>query len=124
MSSEKNSGGPTSVAASRITAQRFSSVMGVFSMCLCTFSIITMAASTMAPMAMAMPPSDMMLALMPMRSMTMKAARMPTGREKMITSAERRWNRNTAQTMITTMNSSMSLPSRVSTARPIRPERS
>ena len=34
-------------------------------MCLWAFSIMMMTASTMAPMAMAMPPSDMMLELMP-----------------------------------------------------------
>ena len=90
ISNEKNSGGPTSIAASRMMSQRFSSVTPVLSMCLCTFSIMTMAASTMAPIAMAIPPSDMMLALMPMRSMMIKATRMPTGSDRIITSAERR----------------------------------
>ncbi|MCY1357079.1 hypothetical protein D9M69_435560 [compost metagenome] len=68
----KNSAGPTSAAASPITRQWASPCScspgcRAFhaSMCLCAFSIITTAASTMAPMAMAMPPSDMMLALMP-----------------------------------------------------------
>ena len=41
-------------------------------MCLWAFSIMMIAASTIAPMAMAMPPSDMMLALMPCQRMTMK----------------------------------------------------
>ena len=41
-----------------------------------------------------------------------------------MTADERRWNRNTAQTSATTRNSSMSLPCSVSTARSIRSERS
>ncbi len=72
ISSEKNSAGPTSTAASPITRQR-SSPASVWFGCscaqrssfLCAFSIITTAASTIAPMAIAMPPSDMMLALTP-----------------------------------------------------------
>ena len=60
MSSEKNSAGPTSIAASiRISARGLPG--GARSRCLCAFSIMTIAASTMAPMAMAMPPRLMML---------------------------------------------------------------
>ena len=72
ISSEKNSAGPTSHAASVITCQRVSPssvspgcAWFQASIFLWAFSIITTAASTMAPMAMAMPPSDMMLALTP-----------------------------------------------------------
>jgi hypothetical protein len=56
--------------------------------------------------------------------MTMKLARMPSGSVTMATKAERRWNRNTTQTSATTMNSSISLWLRFSTARSIRLERS
>ena len=60
MSSEKNSGGPTSLAASiKISVRGLSG--GARSKCLCAFSIMTMAASIIAPMAMAMPPKLMML---------------------------------------------------------------
>ena len=72
ISSEKNSAGPTSTAASPTTrhcASPFRSSPGCSwrqaSMCLCAFSIITTAASTIAPIAMAMPPSDITLALTP-----------------------------------------------------------
>ena len=65
MSSEKNNGGPTSEAASPMMRQRFSFVSTSFSMCLCTFSIITIAESTIAPTAIAIPPNDMMFALIP-----------------------------------------------------------
>ncbi len=62
MSSEKNSGFPTSLAASMTMKLRSPGrpACSHFSRRLWAFSIITMAASTMAPMAMAMPPSDMM----------------------------------------------------------------
>ena len=89
INSEKNKAGPTSLAASLMIRHLFSSVRGSRSICLWTFSIITMAASTMAPTAMAMPPNDMMLALMPCRFMTMNAHRMPIGRLITMTSAER-----------------------------------
>ena len=70
MSSEKNSDGPTSLAASISTSVRgFSG--GARSRCLCAFSIMTMAASIMAPMAMAMPPRLMMLDEMPSAHMQM-----------------------------------------------------
>ncbi len=57
MSREKKMAGPTSMLASVMMRQRFLSVSASRSMCLWTFSIITMAPSTMAPMAMAMPPA-------------------------------------------------------------------
>ena len=62
--SEKKSDGPTSTAASISTSRRGAS-SGARSRCLWAFSTMTMPASIMVPMAMAMPPSDMMLALMP-----------------------------------------------------------
>ncbi len=49
---------------------------------------------------------------------------MPKGSETMATKAERRWKRKTKQTTATTMNSSISLWVRLSTARWIRLERS
>ena len=59
-------------------------------MCLCMFSIMMIAASTMAPMAIAIPPSDMMLALMPCWCMTMNAIRTATGSVMMATRALRK----------------------------------
>ena len=67
-------------------------------MCLCAFSIMTMAASTMAPMAMAMPPRLMMLELMPSQRMAMKAISTPTGSIRIATSALRTCSRNSTQT--------------------------
>ncbi len=59
---EKKSAGPTSLAASVIISQ-----CGFFppsrSMCLCAFSIMTMAPSIITPIAMAIPPRLIMLAL-------------------------------------------------------------
>ncbi len=78
----------------------------------------------MAPSAMATPPSDRMLALMPCQCITMNAVSTPTGSVTTATSAERRWNRNTAQTSATTMNSSMSFSRRLSTARSMSFDRS
>ncbi|MNQ75888.1 hypothetical protein D3C85_906970 [compost metagenome] len=124
MSREKKMAGPTSMLASTITCQRFLSVSSVRSICLWTFSIITMAPSTMAPMAMAMPPRDMMLALIPCRCMTIKATRIAMGNEITTTRDERRWNRKARQTSTTTANSSSSLPERLSMARWIRSDRS
>ena len=95
-SSEKNSAGPTSTDAAETRPHRSATVGGrpceasKASMCLCTFSTITTAASTIAPMAMAMPPSDMMLALTPCQRITTKAASTPTGSATTATSAERR----------------------------------
>ncbi|MND01311.1 hypothetical protein D3C83_202570 [compost metagenome] len=65
MSSEKNSAGPTSAAASAISVQRSSPSTVRPSSFLWAFSIITIAASTIAPIAIAMPPSDMMFAFTP-----------------------------------------------------------
>ena len=78
----------------------------------------------MAPMAMAMPPSDMMLALMPCHCMTPKAARMPIGRLRITTRDERRCHRKSAHTRATMTNSSTSRLLRVSMARWMSPERS
>ncbi len=78
-------------------------------MCLWAFSIMMIAASTIAPMAMAMPPSDMMLALMPCIRMTTKAIRIAVGRVKIATSALRTWSRKTMLTSATMMDSSTSL---------------
>ena len=72
ISSDENSAGPTSTAASVITFQRASppSVSPGCASCQrsslrCAFSTITTAPSTISPMAMAMPPSDTMFAVMP-----------------------------------------------------------
>ncbi len=68
----KKSAGPTCTLASLMSCHR-SGTLGSAPACaavhrsslLCTFSIMTIAASTMAPMAIAIPPSDMMLAFTP-----------------------------------------------------------
>ncbi|MNG38908.1 hypothetical protein D3C84_1267720 [compost metagenome] len=73
----------------------------------------------MAPMAMAMPPSDMMLALIPCCCITAKAISTPTGKDTMATNEERRCQRKAAQTNATTMNSSTSFSPRLRTARSI-----
>ena len=106
ISNEKNNAGPTSDAAFAITCQRLALVSGVFSMCLWTFSTITIAPSTMAPIAIAIPPSDMMLALMPCHDMMIKAIIIPIGKLTNTTNELRIWNKNKAQTTITTRNSS------------------
>ena len=83
-----------------------------------------MTASTIAPMAMAMPPSDMMLELMPWPNMTRKEISTATGRMMMATSALRRCIRKARQTSATTMLSSRSFSSSVLTARSISALRS
>ena len=66
ISRQKNSAGPTSLAASiRISLRGLSG--GARSRCLWAFSIMTMAASIIAPMAMAMPPRLMMFDAKPER---------------------------------------------------------
>ena len=62
---------------------------------------------------MAMPPSDMMLALMPCACITMKADATAIGVTITTISPERTWNRKTKQTSATTRNSSSSLPLQV-----------
>jgi len=131
ISSEKNSAGPTSSAASVMTFQRASPTrLSPGCACcqassfLCAFSIITTAASTIAPIAIAMPPSDMMFALMPCQRMIRNAAITPSGSAMMATSAERRCHRKIAQTAATTMNSSISFAERLSMARSISALRS
>src|SRR3546814_8265597 len=83
---------------------------------------MTTAASTIAPIAMAIPPSDMMSALTPWNRMTTNAAKTPRGKVKIATNAERTCQRNSAQTIATTTNSSSSLWVRFSTARSMRSE--
>ena len=123
MSSEKNSAGPTSDAASiNIAMRHFSG--GARSRCLCAFSIMTMAASIIAPMAMAMPPRLMMLEPMPSSLMAMNDIRMPTGSIRMATSALRTCSRKTMHTSATTRLSSNSVDLRVAMARWISSERS
>ena len=123
MSSEKNSAGPTSEAAStRISSRGLSG--GARSRCLCAFSIMTMAASIMAPMAMAMPPRLMMLEPMPSTFMATNDMRMPTGSMRMATSALRTCRRKTMQTSATTTLSSKRVVLSVAMARWMSSERS
>ena len=120
----KNNAGPTSAAESITTCQRFSSVSGVFSICLCIFSIITIAPSVIAPIAIAIPPSDMILAFIPCQYITTKAVKIPIGRVIMATIDERIWNKNTTHTKATTINSSINFELKLSSAWVIRFERS
>ena len=104
----KKSDGPTSTAAS-ITAWVRLSPGFMRSMCLCAFSIMTIAASTMAPMAMAMPPRLMMLELRPSAFMPAKASNTPMGSMMIATRALRTCRRNTMHTRATMMLSSTSV---------------
>ena len=91
ISSEKKIAGPTCCAACPTSRQRSAaSTGGDCSKRRCTASSMTIAPSTIVPIAMAMPPSDMILALIPCKFMTMKAQRIPSGKVRMITSDERR----------------------------------
>ena len=93
-------------------------------MCLCAFSIITIAASTIAPIAMAMPPRLIRFEFIPSRRIAMKAISTPTGSIRIATSAERTCIRKITQTAATIRLSSSSVRLRVSIARWIRSERS
>jgi hypothetical protein len=119
----KNSAGPTSRHASDISPWR-ERLPSSRSMCLCAFSIITMAASTIAPIAIAMPPRLMMLELRPSACIAMKAISTPTGSITIATSALRRCSRNSAQTSATIRLSSRRVLRSVSMARWISCERS
>ena len=122
INSVTNRAGPTSRAATVTNSQRGRS--GSCSMCLCRFSIITIAASIMAPMAMAIPPSDMMLALTPTQRVAARAMRIPSGRIAMATTALRTWSKNTMHTRATMTDSSNSVRARVAVARLIKCDRS
>ena len=126
ISSEKNSAGPTSLQASMMAAARSAFEWPSFrrSMCLCAFSIMTIAASTMAPIAIATPPRLMMLEFMPSARMAMKAISTPTGSMMIATSALLTCSRNTRQTSATMMLSSISVVFSVWIARWISSERS
>ena len=126
ISSEKNSAGPTSLQAAMTASVRSALECPSFrrSMCLCAFSIMTIAASTMAPMAMATPPRLMMLEFMPSRRMAMKAISTPTGSMMIATSALRTCSRNTRHTAATIRLSSISVVFSVWMARWISSERS
>jgi phosphoribosylaminoimidazolecarboxamide formyltransferase/IMP cyclohydrolase len=65
--------------------------------------------SIMAPIAMAMPPSDMMLALIPSQRVAASATRMPRGSVAMATNALRAWKRKTTHTSPTMTPSSISV---------------
>ncbi len=78
-------------------------------MCLCAFSIITIAASTIAPIAIAMPPRLMMFEPRPSERMAMKANRMPSGSVMIATSALRTWSRKITHTAATIRLSSSSV---------------
>ena len=149
MRSEKNRLGPTSLAAWMMADCRVSiggspslsatsfppfslspilpfslSPIPSRSKCLCAFSTMTRLASTMTPMAMAIPPSDMMLALMPSSFMMRSEARMPTGTVTRATKALRTWRRKTITMRATTSSSSQICVVSVPTARLMRAERS
>ncbi len=129
-SSAKNRLGPTSFAASPMTSKRGrgdsppATRWRSNSRNLWAFSTMMIELSTMTPMEIAMPPSDMMLALIPTRFMIVRVARTPVGRTKAATSALRACSRKRMQTTATTRTSSVSVWRRVSTARSMRSERS
>ena len=58
-------------------------------MCLCAFSIITIAASTMAPIAMAIPPKLIIFEFIPSACIKMNAINTPIGNIRIATSALR-----------------------------------
>ena len=68
-------------------------------------------------MAIAMPPSDMIVELMPSACIAMNAISTPTGSMMMATSALRTCTRKTMHTSATMMLSSISVRLSVSTAR-------
>ena len=122
-SSEKNSAGPTSAAASIKISMR-GLPGGARSRCLCAFSIMTIAASIIAPMAMAIPPRLMMLEPMPSSFMARNAISIPTGSIRIATKALRTCSRKTMHTRATTRLSSNSVDFSVAMARWINSERS
>jgi len=123
ISSEKNSAGPTSLQASMIASKRDSSGLSR-SMCLCAFSIMTIAASTIAPIAIAMPPRLMMFEFMPSACMAMNAISTPTGSITIATSALRTCIRKITHTAATMIDSSISVRLSVSMARAMSSDRS
>src|SRR6266704_2015103 len=82
---------------------------GSRSMCLCRFSIMTMAASIIAPIAIAIPPRLMMLALIPSQRVRASAMSTPSGSVARATSALRVCSRNNAHTRPTMIDSSISV---------------
>ena len=119
----KNSAGPTSRQASMISWARLREP-SERSMCLCEFSIITIAASTITPIEIAMPPRLMMLEFMPSARIAITAISTPTGSMTIATSALRAWNRNTRHTSATIRLSSSNVVRKVLIARTMRSDRS
>ena len=79
------------------------------------FSTITIEASTIAPMAIAMPPSDMILAVIPWPAIIINAANIPSGKVIIATRALRACNRKRKVIRATIRLSSKSLCSKYST---------
>ena len=119
----KNNAGPTSRQASMISWARLREP-SERSMCLCAFSIITIAASTITPIEIAMPPRLMMLEFMPSARIAITATSTPTGSMTIATSALRAWNRNSRQTSATMRLSSSNVVRSVLIARTMRSDRS
>ena len=126
MSSEKNTPGPTSRTASMTVRRRASlsaSAPSSDSLRL-AFSTITIEASTIVPIAIAIPPSDMMLAVMPCADMITNAPSTPRGSVIRATKAERTCSRKMKITSATAIPSSISLRLRYETAPSISGARS
>ena len=91
---------------------------------LCVCSTTTMAASTSSPIAMAMPPSDMMLAVMPSIRNGMNDTSTATGMVMTGISALGTCHRNSSTMKTTVRMTSMSVSDTLLTARRIRSDRS
>ena len=99
-SSEKKIGLPTSLQASTMMRLRSASG-GAAANRTCAFSISTIAASASSPIAIAIPPSDMMFEDKPRYRMAMNENSTDSGSTIITTRADRAWNRNTRQMIVT-----------------------
>ncbi len=91
---------------------------------LCVCSTTTIAASTSSPIAMAMPPSDMMLAVMPMARNGMNAMSTATGIVMIGMIALGMWSRNRRMMKTTVAMTSKSVSVTLPTALLMSSERS
>src|SRR5262249_38569346 len=125
MSSEKNSAGPTCLAASIKIRVRLCLVTSPASeRCRYPVSTMTMEASISTTIASENPPNDMLLLRMCRKYIGMNAARSATGKVRMGMSADLKWKRNAMVTKLTTTHSSSKSRWRVLMDSLISPERS
>src|SRR5262249_13039913 len=101
MSSEKNSAGPTCLAASsNIFLRSLWPTDQASDKWRYSCSTMTIDASIRTPIASANPPNDMMLLLMCRKYIGMNAARSATGKVRMGMSADLKWKRNAMVTKL------------------------